>query len=68
MRDVVKLWMEEVARGRPYVFQQDGAPAHTSKVAQAWLSQTLPNFLGEGSVPTKQPGLQPPGLLRVGSL
>ena len=26
---VVKPWMETVASGRPYIFQQDGAPAHT---------------------------------------
>lgn len=30
MEVVVKPWMEEVAAGRPYVFQQDGAPAHNS--------------------------------------
>jgi len=29
LMDVVK-WMEIVTFGRPYVFQQDGAPAHTS--------------------------------------
>jgi len=30
LMDVVKSWMEIVTSGRPYVFQQDGAPAHTS--------------------------------------
>jgi len=30
LMDVVKLWMETVASGKPYIFQQNGAPAHTS--------------------------------------
>ena len=28
LRDVVKPWMDRVAAGRHYSFQQDGAPAH----------------------------------------
>ncbi|QQP48566.1 Transposable element tcb1 transposase [Caligus rogercresseyi] len=31
MKNVVKPWMDLVANGRPYVFQQDSAPAHKSK-------------------------------------
>ena len=27
------------------LFQQDGAPAHTSKVTQAWLSTNIPDFI-----------------------
>jgi hypothetical protein len=33
---VVKPWMDGVAAGRPYIWQQDGAPAHNSKKAQEW--------------------------------
>ncbi|MBM3937499.1 MAG: hypothetical protein FJ333_02435 [Sphingomonadales bacterium] len=32
---VVKLWMDEVAAGRPYIFQEDGGHAHTSYKTQA---------------------------------
>ncbi|XP_011058653.1 PREDICTED: uncharacterized protein LOC105148558 [Acromyrmex echinatior] len=37
----VKPWMETVASGRPYVFQQDGALAHTSNFIQNWLSDDM---------------------------
>jgi len=26
----LKPWMDEVAAGRPFIFQKDGEPAHTS--------------------------------------
>ena len=59
IRVVVKPGMEEVARGCPYVFQQDGAPAHTSKVTQAWLSQNLPNFWRKEVWPPRSPDCNP---------
>ncbi|QQP35515.1 Transposable element tcb2 transposase, partial [Caligus rogercresseyi] len=31
MKNVVKPWIDLVANGRPYVFQQDSAPAHKSR-------------------------------------
>jgi hypothetical protein len=34
MKEVVKPWMDQVAGGRHYVFQQDGAPAHNSGLTQ----------------------------------
>ncbi|KAG5334563.1 ZFYV9 protein, partial [Acromyrmex heyeri] len=40
----VKPWMETVASGRPYVFQQDGALAHTSNFIQNWLSDNVDMF------------------------
>ncbi|QQP56429.1 Transposable element tcb2 transposase [Caligus rogercresseyi] len=42
MKNVVKPWMDLVANGRPYVFQQDSAPAHKSRETQAWLLENLP--------------------------
>ncbi len=42
MEDVVKPWMDQVAAGCRYVFQQDGAPAHNSKRTQEWLKANLP--------------------------
>ena len=38
--DVLKsvvIWCNQVAGGRPWVWQQDSAPAHKSKETQAWL-------------------------------
>ncbi|MEO1455489.1 MAG: biotin carboxylase N-terminal domain-containing protein, partial [Pseudomonadota bacterium] len=34
-------WMTATAAGRSYVFQQDGAPAHTSHLVQNWVSDEL---------------------------
>ncbi|QQP38637.1 Transposable element tcb2 transposase [Caligus rogercresseyi] len=33
MQTVVKPWMTQIAAGRPYLYQQDGAPAHTSIIS-----------------------------------
>jgi len=45
LASVVKPWMETVASGRP-VFQQDGAPAHTSHLfdVQNWLLDNIDMF------------------------
>ena len=37
MKSVVIPWCNQVAGGRPWVWQQDSAPAHKSKETQAWL-------------------------------
>jgi len=33
--------METAASGRPYIFQQNGASAHTSHLIQNWLSDNM---------------------------
>jgi hypothetical protein len=40
----VKPWMDRVAAGRPYIWQQDGVPAYTSKKIQDWCWENLPFF------------------------
>ncbi|KAI6656200.1 hypothetical protein LOD99_1533 [Oopsacas minuta] len=30
---------------RPFLFQQDGAPAHTAKINQQWLRNTISDFI-----------------------
>ena len=37
LKSVVNPWSNQVAGGRPWVWQQDSAPAHKSKETQAWL-------------------------------
>lgn len=46
LQTVVKPWMDLVSDGKPYVFQQDGAPAHTSGIVQEWLSKQDPSRVG----------------------
>ena len=41
------------------IFQQDGAPAHTSKVAIKWLENHLNSFWGKGVWPGNSPDLSP---------
>ena len=47
--DVVKSmvipWCNQVAGGRPWVWQQDSAPAHMSKETQAWLQKECYDFV-----------------------
>ena len=59
LREVVKPWMDQVARGRPYVFQQDGAPAHNAKKTQTWCSDNLPDFWGKDVWPPSSPDCNP---------
>ena len=44
-RKLHKPWMDGVAAGRPYIWQQDGAPAHNSNRTQDWYSVNFPYFL-----------------------
>ena len=39
MKSVVIPWFNQVAGGRPWVWQQDSAAAHKSKETQAWLQE-----------------------------
>ena len=41
------------------VFQQDGAPAHTSKVTQKWLEKNIPDFWPKELWPPNSPDLNP---------
>jgi|HubBroStandDraft_2_1064218.scaffolds.fasta_scaffold74716_1 transposase len=42
-----------------FVFQQDGAPAHTSHHAQEWLRQNTPDFIKKSEWPPNSPDLNP---------
>ena len=59
LANVVKPWMDGVAGGRPYTFQQDGAPAHTSKRAQDWLKENVPWMWPKEMWPPNSPDLNP---------
>ena len=45
VKSVVIPWCNQVAGGRPWVWQQDSAPAHKSKETQAWLQKECYDFV-----------------------
>lgn len=59
LRNTVKPWMDEVAGDRPYIWQQDGAPAHTAKKVQEWCKNSFPYFWEKDVWPPSSPDLNP---------
>ena len=45
LKSVMIPWCNQVASGRPWVWQQDSAPAHKSKETQAWLQKECYDFV-----------------------
>ncbi len=45
LMSVVIPWCNQVAGGRPWVRQQDSAPAYNSKETQAWLQKECYDFV-----------------------
>jgi hypothetical protein len=64
MQDVVKPWMDRVANGRDHIFQQDGTPAHNTKVPQEWCEANLPEFWSKEIWPPSSPDCNPLECLR----
>lgn len=44
---------------RNFIFQQDGAPAHSSRQAQQFISENCPDFIGKDEWPPNSPDLNP---------
>jgi len=42
-----------------FIFQQDGAPSHTARVAQEYLTTNCPDFIGKDQWPPNSPDLNP---------
>ncbi|QQP55531.1 Transposable element tcb2 transposase, partial [Caligus rogercresseyi] len=59
MQTVVKPWMTQIATGRPYLYQQDGAPAHTSNLVQNWCLENLDMLWSKEFWPPSSPDLNP---------
>ena len=45
LKSVVIPWCNQVAGGRPWVWQQDSVPDHKSKETQAWLQKECYDFV-----------------------
>ena len=59
LKTVVIRWCNQVAGGRPCVWQQDSAPAHKSKETQPWLQKECCNFVPFSHWPPLHPDLNP---------
>ena len=59
LKSVVIPWCNQVAGGRPWVWQQDSALAHKSKETQAWLQKECYNFVPFSHCPTPPPTWTP---------
>ena len=63
LKSVVIPWCSQVAGGRPWVWQQDLAPAHKSKETQAWFQKEYYNFVPFSHWPPLLPRPEPTELL-----
>ena len=45
--------------GNDYIFQQDGAPAHTASLSQDWLAVNSSDFIGKDEWPPNSPDINP---------
>ena len=62
LKEKLVPWMVEVSAREPFVFQQNGAPAHTSNLVQDWLRENLTrqgSFWPKEFWPPSSPDLNP---------
>lgn len=59
LNTVAKPWITAVARGRPYVFQQDSAPAHTAHSTQERIANNFLNHITPNVWPPSLPDVRP---------
>ena len=64
LKSVVIPWCNQVSGGRPWVWQQDSAPAQKSKETQAWIQKECIDFVPFSHCPFF-PRPEPTGLLRL---
>ena len=55
LKSVVIPWCNQVAGGRPWVWQQDSVPAHKSKETQDWLQKECYDFVPFSHCPPPNP-------------
>jgi len=58
LEEKVLPWVKRVLKKSDYVFQQDGAPAHTAKVVQKWMHDNM-SFWPKTFWPPQSPDLNP---------
>jgi hypothetical protein len=56
LQKVMKPWMDSLATGCNYTYQQDGASGHNTKMTEHWCAANLPELWFK-ELATQQPGL-----------
>ena len=59
LEPVVKTLGQTVFNGSAFIFQQDGAPAHTANPTQNWLRSNIPGINSKDQWPPYSPDLNP---------
>ena len=59
LETVVKPWIDSVSAGRPYVWQQDSAPCHTSRKSLQWISSNFRDYASPDVWPPNSPDCNP---------
>ena len=59
LEPIVKDLNQTMFSGEPFLFQQDGAPAHTSNSIQSWLRNNISDFITKEEWPPYSPDLNP---------
>ncbi|KAI6653991.1 hypothetical protein LOD99_3167 [Oopsacas minuta] len=57
LEPVLKDQSQSMFFGESFLFQQDGAPTHTSKVTQAWLKENILDFIPKDEWASYSPDL-----------
>ena len=55
LKSVVIAWCNQVAGGRPWIWQQDSTPTHKSKGTQAWIKKECYDFVPFSHCPPPPP-------------
>ena len=63
LEPVVKDLGVNMFGNQPFLFQQDGAPAHTANSTQEWLRIEIPDFIAKEEWPPSSPDVNPLRLL-----
>lgn len=59
LEKVVKPLNTTLFANKPWIFQQDSAPAHKAKTTQEWLKNNVPEFISVEQWPSGSPDLNP---------
>jgi inhibitor of nuclear factor kappa-B kinase subunit alpha len=57
LQTIVKPWIDSVANGRAYVFQQDSASAHKALKTQDWMAENFHDHFTPNLWPPNSPDL-----------